>query len=430
MVLNGYSLGMAGFVTDVLLSLLLIFSVLPLRAQATGTPSFPSNEQLRRFKTMSDPRLAPDGKGILIRVTDATADGGKSHLWLTGISGEDPRQLTYSPEADKRGEYDGEWMPDGQSILFLAKRDAHVSLYRLPMTGGEAKAFSLKITPVVDQAKLPDALPLKTEEAHPESPKSMDTSSQAKPGEIEIDVTGYRVSPDGNTIAILAQDPETPGEKAQKEAKADAEWVNHNPHETRLYLLNVATGKLRLLSVAPDVHDASWSSDTSKLLAISEGPNGAGDLAPAMSSWLVSLADESHPQPLADLPPTIEAASWTPGRNSILYLAQAKHDAPPGYADLYSYDLGTRATHNLSDGWKGSMRDDAPILLGDGSAVQLVQLGFNGKVARYTPGTAEPEFVLPGPSHVSDVNTNVQRNGWVLLGSGEGIRRSFSTRRT
>jgi dipeptidyl aminopeptidase/acylaminoacyl peptidase len=187
-----------------------------------------------------------------------------------------------------------------------------------------------------------------------------------------------------------------------------------------LYLLNVATGKLRLLPVAPNVHDVSWSSDSSKLLAISEGPNGAGDLAPAMSSWLVSLADESHPQPLADLPPTIEAASWTPGRNSILYLAQARRDAPPGYADLYLYDLGTRATHNLSDGWKGSMRDDAPIALGDGGAVQLVQLGFNGKVARYTPGTAEPEFVLPGPSHVSDVNTNVQRNGWVLLGSGGG----------
>ena len=196
-------------------------------------------------------------------------------LWLTGVSGEDTRQLTYSPEADKRGEYNGEWMPDGQSILFLAKRDAHVSLYRLPMTAGEAKAFSLKIIPVVDEAKLPDALPLKTEEGYPEAPK---------PAELDVDVTGYRVSPDGNTIAILAQDPETPGEKAQKEAKADADWVNHNPHGTRLYLLNVATGKLAPVPVSPDVHDAYWSSDSSKLLAISEGPNGAGDLAPAMSS--------------------------------------------------------------------------------------------------------------------------------------------------
>ena len=32
------------------------------------------------------------------------------------------------------------------------------------------------------------------------------------------------------------QDPETPGEKKQKEAKADAVWVNHEIHLTRLYL--------------------------------------------------------------------------------------------------------------------------------------------------------------------------------------------------
>ena len=172
------------FSPNVLLSLLLILPALPLRAQAASAPSFPSNELLRRFKTMADPRLAPDGKRILFRVTDATADGGKSHLWLAGISGEEPRQLTYSPEADKRGEHNGEWMPDGQSILFLAKRDAHVSLYRLPMTGGEAKAFPLKITPVVDEAKLPDALPLKTEE-------SGAPPVQAKPAEVDIDVSRY-----------------------------------------------------------------------------------------------------------------------------------------------------------------------------------------------------------------------------------------------
>ena len=120
-------------------------SVRPIAADAAQALSFPSNEQLRHFKTISDPRLAPDGKRIQIRITDATADGAKSHIWLTGVDGEDPRQLTYSPDSDKRGEYEGEWMPDGQSILFLAKRGEHTSLYRLPMNGGEAKAFDLKI---------------------------------------------------------------------------------------------------------------------------------------------------------------------------------------------------------------------------------------------------------------------------------------------
>src|SRR5277367_2300025 len=123
---------MPSFISGVLLVLFLLPSSVPLSGQAPAL-SFPNNEQLRRFKTMSDPRLSPDGKRILIRTTDATADGAKSHLWVTGVAGEDPRQLTYSPDADKRGEYEGEWMPDGQSILFLAKRGDHTSLYRLPM---------------------------------------------------------------------------------------------------------------------------------------------------------------------------------------------------------------------------------------------------------------------------------------------------------
>jgi hypothetical protein len=291
---------MAGFVRDALLPLFFL-GALSLGAQAPAPSgaalSFPTNEQLRRFKTMNDPRLAPDGKRILIRITEATADGAKSHLWLTGAGGEEPRQITYSPDADKRGEYDASWMPDGQSILFLAKRDEHVSLYRLPMNGGEAKPFSLKVKPVVDQAKLPDALPPKDEAAQPEDPPSSDTSqhskSDAKADEVSLDVTRYKVSPDGSSIAIIAADPQTPGEKAQKEAKSDADWVNHNPHGSRLYLLNVASGKLTLLPVDPDVREAYWSSDSGKLLALSEGANGVGDLGPSMSSWLVSMAGRS-----------------------------------------------------------------------------------------------------------------------------------------
>ena len=151
-----------------------------------------------------------------------------------------------------------------------------------------------------------------------------DAKSDAKDAEVPIDVSRYQVAPDGKWIAIIADDPQTPGEKAQKEAKADAEWVNHDSHGSRLYLLNIATGKLTLVPVEPDVRDAYWSSDSSKLLAIADGMNGAGDLGPAMSSWLVNISDPNHPERLAELPPTIEAAAWSPDGRSIVYLAQAE----------------------------------------------------------------------------------------------------------
>ena len=430
---------MASFFSIPSLLLFFLFPALPIGAQslapssnvttATSTaPCFPNNEQLRHFKTMNDPRLAPDGKRILIRITEPTADGAKSHLWITGVNGAEPRQLTYTPEADKRGEYEGEWMPDGQSILFLAKRGEHTSLYRLPMNGGEAKAFELKVRPVVDNAKLPDALPTKAPETQPKDPKSSDVpndlktdaKSDAKGGEVPIDVTRYQIAPDGQWIAIIAEDPQTPGEKAQKEAKADAEWVNHDSHGARLYLLNMTTGKLMLVPVEPDVRNAYWSSDSSKLLAIADGMNGLGDLGPAMSSWLIKIPDPGHPEKLAGLPATIETAAWSPDGKSIVYLAQAKHDAPPGYADLYLYDINAKTTRNLSDGLKGSVRPALPIPLADGSVVQLVEVGFHGKVSLFAPGASGPEHLALQPSNVSAVVTNAQRSGWLFLGSSGG----------
>ena len=430
---------MASFFSVSSLLLFFLFPVLPLGAQSLASPDngttanpsplgFPNNEQLRHFKTISDPRLSPDGKRILIRITEPTADGAKSHLWMTGIEGVEPRQLTYTPEADKRGEYEGEWMPDGQSILFLAKRGEHTSLYRLPMNGGEAKAFELKVKPVVDNAKLPNALPTKDQETQTKDPKSSDTSNdlktEAKPdangGEVPIDLTRYQIAPDGKWIAIIAEDPQTPGEKAQKEAKADAEWVNHDSHGARLYLLNMTTGKLMLVPAEPDVRNAYWSNDSSKLLAIADGMNGLGDLGPAMSSWLINIPDPGHPEKLEGLPATIETAAWSPDGKSIVYLAQARHDAPPGYADLYLYDISAKTTHNLSDGLKGSVRHGLPIPLADGSVVQLVEIGFHGKVSRFAPGVSGPEYLSLQPSNVSTVVTNAQRSGWLFLGSSGG----------
>ena len=149
--------------------------------------------------------------------------------------------------------------------------------------------------------------------------------------------------------------------------------------------------------------------------------NGAGDLGPAKSGWLVSIPDASQPQKLAALPPTIETAAWSPDGKSIVYLAQAgSRCAARLRRPLPRMTLARRLHTNLSDGFKGSVRRDPPVPLADGSVVQLVELGFHGKVARFAPGASEPEFLALQLPHVSAVVTNAQRTGWLFLGSGGG----------
>jgi dipeptidyl aminopeptidase/acylaminoacyl peptidase len=372
--------------------------------------AFPTNEQMRHYKATGDPRLSPDGRHVLLRMTDATADGAKAHLWLVDVDGAEPaRQLTYSPDSDKRGERDGEWMPDGKSILFVAKRGEHAQLWRLPMNGGEAKAFDLKVTPLVDESDRPNAVPPK---------KADDKPEKLEP--VEIDVVNFRVAPNGKTIALIADDPQTPGEKKEKDAKADAEWVDHSKHGARLYLLDVATGKLTVAGIPIDVRGASWSADSSKLVVVREEPNGVSELGPANSAWVVTLADPAHGTKIEEIPATVEVASWSEDGGSIVYLGQAKRDAPPGYTDLYVYSLASKAARNLSDGFAGSIGRMEPQSLRDGGVLEIGERGEEAELMRYDAAGKGAPLKLP-VAVVSSAVTNHEQNGWVFVGSSGGV---------
>ena len=375
-------------------------------AHAAGADRFPSNEDLRHLRSIAQPRLSPDGHSVLVQIADSTADGGKTHIWLVDVQQNTARQLTYSPANDKRGENSAEWMPDGNSILFLAHRGEHTQLFQLPMNGGEAHAFEVKIVPPVDESKEPNALP---------PPKAgAKAAPESKPEPIECDVQRYFISPDGHWIGILVQDPQTPGEKKQHDDKADAVWVDHNPHASRLYLLDAKTGKITAAAVPPDVRQVSWTHDGNRLLAIAEGMNNAGDVAPAASAWMLSISDPAHPSQLKSIPATISAAAWSRDGQRIDYLAQARADVPPGYEDLYEFTIADSSIRNLSDGFEGSLAHAEPIAEANG-VIEPVERGTKSTFMRF--GTGGREAVQVPTATVAQLNTNEKQTAWVWLGS-------------
>lgn len=394
------------------LVLILLLSLTPgIAAQGT----FPTNEDLRHFRAINDPRLSPDGHQVLYRITDATADGGPSHLWVTDIGSDKFRQLTFAPAGAKPGQYRGEnngnWMPDGSSILFLAKRGEHTQLYRLPMQGGEAQAFELKVVPLVTAA--PDAIQTGKSPAKPEE------NAEAQP----IDVSSYAISPDGKFVAILAEDPESPGERKQKEDKADAAWVDHDVHGTRLFLLDPQTEKLTRAAVGPDVRIAAWSPDSTRLLAITEAPNNQSDLGPTAKAFLVSANDVEHPTEVKELPPTIEEAAWSHDGRSIYFHAQAAKDTPPGYVDLYELELAGKSVRNLTPDFSGSVEHESPIGLASGGVLEAVANGVRTGAIQISGGAAVTlEFATP---LAGSFNTNETQSGWVFFGAGARQPRSL-----
>jgi dipeptidyl aminopeptidase/acylaminoacyl peptidase len=87
----------------------------------------------------------------------------------------------------------------------------------------------------------------------------------------------------------------------------------------------------------------------------------------------------------------VEQGAFSDDGSSIVYVAQSKHDAPPGYNDLYRINLGDRSIQYLSDGFSGSILGEKPLNLG-AAVVQGVHTGTRAGYVRVQNGRSE---VLP-----------------------------------
>jgi dipeptidyl aminopeptidase/acylaminoacyl peptidase len=393
----------------------------------TASPHFPTSEDLRHTRAIGDPQLSPDAKQAIITVTDSTADGGKSHLWLVDIAGNTSRQLTYSPASEKptegRGESHGRWMPDNSAILFLAKRGETTQVFRLPMTGGEAIPYDLKIVPL----PAPDekASDKKSEANKLEDNKETKGTKDAKPEPLALDIDDFALSADGRWLAILAKDPQTAAEKKKDTDKDDADFIDHDPHGVRLYLqaldaTGTATDTLIRADIVPDVQGIAWAPRSTKLAVVTETPNNVGDLHPARSAWVLERSGESWKSTaLPKVPATVEEEfAWTKNETGLIVLAQAQQDAPPGVSDIYLTNTQTGETHPLSRNFPGTIHQ--VVAADDKSALVAVTQGVIATAAQFplTAGTPTPvKFEL---SAVNNLNTNAAQSGWLYLQSSSG----------
>jgi dipeptidyl aminopeptidase/acylaminoacyl peptidase len=400
---------------------LLLLSSAPIPGIAEE-PRFPNSEDLRHVKAIAGPQLSPDGTEVLFTVTDATADGAKSHLWMVAASGSAARQLTFSPAADKRGEHNAVWWPDGSAIFFVAKRGENTQLFRLPLAGGEASPYELKVLPAVDESKEPGFIP----PAKPDAKKD-----DEKPEPIAINVSGFAISPDGHWLAVWASDPETPGEKKAKDAKADAVWVNHEHHGARLYLAALKAdeeldGALKPVALDPDVHGVSWSPKSDRMIVVTEPPNEASDLGPAASAWLVATGALDKPLALKGTPATVRPGfGWSPDGNQVVFAAQTPEDAPPGEAELFALALPGASSSEKTEplrvtaGFLGSVGLSEPVYLPDGKLLASVGKGTRTTGLKLTlDGKTAPDEVALGTPVISGLSTNRKQTGWVWLASG------------
>ena len=136
----------------------------PFREQAiapAGEHPF-SVRDLLALDRVGDPQVSPDGTQILftLRKTDLEQNRGRKDLWVVGMDGKPPTQLTQHPENEDAPR----WLPDGRKFLFLQKHAGSVQVWR----------------------------------------GSLDGDAPAVLTSFPVDISNYSLSPDGRLLAFAA----------------------------------------------------------------------------------------------------------------------------------------------------------------------------------------------------------------------------------
>jgi dipeptidyl aminopeptidase/acylaminoacyl peptidase len=159
----------------------------PAHAATIGAVFTP--EDLVILKRISDPQVSPDGRYLAFvqRDTDMSANRGRSTLWLMALAaGARPQQLTDASGGDSSPR----WAPDSRTLYFLSTRSGSQQVWRVVLTGAEARRVT----------------------------------------DFPLEVGSFRVSPLGKSLAVSMEVfPDCPTlsctrERLEARAKAKADW--------------------------------------------------------------------------------------------------------------------------------------------------------------------------------------------------------------
>src|SRR6267142_371475 len=322
-------------------------------------------EQTLNRRAISDVRCSPDGERVVFTVSEPTKGITRSrHIWILQVASREVRQFTNSVKS----EFLPRWSPDGRKLAFLSDRDDATQIYVMPIDGGEG----IRLT------------------------------------EGKNAVRSFEWSPDGQLICFLAPEPRTDAEEKKDKDKDDARVVGRDDKLTRLWLIDIATKKVRQLTGGKwQVDEAKWLPQGDRLIvSATDQPDPDRDRNRIFS---IAIVDGQMKEIAAPRGP-FGQLNVAPDGKSVAYLG-VRVDGPSPH-DLYLQPLAGGSSRNLT-GTSIDRQIGGYIWRADGSLLALAQNSFRSQFYFVTQeGKAEAQAGFA----VNPVSFDAARNVMAFVG--------------
>lgn len=353
---------------------------------------------LFKFKRVSDPQVAPDGRHVVYVVSEVLWDENRtqSDLWLVDTATGAARALTSTP----KNERSPRWSPDGQWLAFESNRGGDTQIWLLPMAGGEARQLTTLATGASGPrwASTGDRLAF-VSAVFPEYSALPPAEADAK-----------------NRAALAARekDPVKVRVASQLLYRHWDSW--HDGRRQHVFVIGVqggvALGAPR--NVTPGENDAVPTSSTfsggeeydfspdGRLLAFTAPPLPLREQAWSTNHdlWVVDLATLERKR-LTTNPAADGFPRFAPDGRTLAYRAQVRAGFEADKWELRALDLATGQSRSLTAAWDRSA--DGFVWAPDGTKLYTTaaEAGAEPLFAVSTAAAAEPQRLATGRGMVS-----------------------------
>ena len=339
--------------------LLLIVFIMPSALMAEGM----TLEQIAETRMVSQVAISPDGERVAFvrmvpRDLSREDDGGAwAELHVIGPDGNSRPYITGQVNVGNIG-----WKPDGSAITFLSRRgdDSNRQLYAIPVDGGEATRLT----------------------------------------DVSTGVAGYSISPDGESVALIAVE-EIPSDEKDLIDKGFSQIIyeeDWRPRRLWMQSLDNDKSEPEMIEIFGSVQTVQWSPAGDRLAVVITPRQLVDDTL--MFQRIRIIAPDGSEIGRIDNPGKLGQMAWSPeGRYLAFIGTESIHDPREGRLMIASGDGGDWT--NLIPGLEGHIWH-----VDWRSADEIVFISYEGAEARL--GGIEPD----GSGH----DTIHQRDGLIFNG--------------